>query len=214
MSKPRVMVADSSSLTVLGAQSVLSSAHEVVICTAADELTALLSPQAGQSPDVILIGDSFDPSRDPIGMVEHVRAIASAARIVVLGGRRDGLIIQDLFAVGMSGYLYLGDDLVECLPYAVEWVLRNRPYLSPTANAEYLIALQTGERPWKLDGEARSVLRLLAQGYTVGQIALQLNLAPRRVYWVRQKLRNRFGAATNEHLIQRAIEEGFGSFAV
>jgi hypothetical protein len=29
------------------------------------------------------------------------------------------------------------------------------------------------------------------------------------VYWVREKLRRRFGAKTNEHLIQRAAAEGF-----
>jgi hypothetical protein len=43
----------------------------------------------------------------------------------------------------------------------------------------------------------------------VGEIAFQIRRSPRRVYWVRQKLRNWLGAATNEHLIQRAVEEGF-----
>jgi hypothetical protein len=33
----------------------------------------------------------------------------------------------------------------------------------------------------------------------------------RRIYWVRQKLRKRFGANTNEHLISLAVAEGFAS---
>lgn len=91
----------------------------------------------------------------------------------------------------------------------METTLRNRPYLSPTANAEYLVAMQSLERDWRLDGEARAVLRLLAQGCHVGQIALALNIPPRRVYWVREKLRRRFGAVTNEHMMSRAAAEGF-----
>ena len=53
------------------------------------------------------------------------------------------------------------------------------------------------------------MLRLLAQGCTIGKIAVQLRVKPRRVYWVREELRYRFGATTNEHLITRAVEEGF-----
>jgi DNA-binding NarL/FixJ family response regulator len=121
----------------------------------------------------------------------------------------DGLLIRDLFALGARGYLYKGDELQESLVRAVETVMRNRPYLSPTANAEYLVAMQSPERDWQLDGEARAVLRLLSQGCHVGQIALALDIPQRRVYWVRQKLRQRFGAVTNEHMISRATAEGF-----
>jgi DNA-binding CsgD family transcriptional regulator len=42
-----------------------------------------------------------------------------------------------------------------------------------------------------------------------GQISEQLGIDKRRVYWIREKLRKRFGARTNEHLIQRAAAEGF-----
>jgi FixJ family two-component response regulator len=87
--------------------------------------------------------------------------------------------------------------------------MRDRPFLSPTANAEYLVAMQSPERDWQLDNEARSVLRMLAQGYHTGQIAYELEIPLRRVYWVREKLRCRFGALTNEHMISRAAAEGF-----
>jgi hypothetical protein len=53
------------------------------------------------------------------------------------------------------------------------------------------------------------VLRLLAQGCRPQEIALMRGVLVRRIYWVGNKLRNRFGAETNEHLIARAAEEGF-----
>jgi DNA-binding CsgD family transcriptional regulator len=60
-----------------------------------------------------------------------------------------------------------------------------------------------------LDQEARAILQLLVQGHHTGQIACQLKIPLRRVYWVREKLRQRFGALTNEHMISRAASEGF-----
>jgi DNA-binding CsgD family transcriptional regulator len=66
-------------------------------------------------------------------------------------------------------------------------------------------------RKWELDTEAYAVLRLLAQGNTVGSIAVHLKVSQRRVYWVREKLRRRFGAVTNEHLITRAAAEGLAN---
>jgi DNA-binding CsgD family transcriptional regulator len=53
---------------------------------------------------------------------------------------------------------------------------------------------------------------LLAGGCTAGQIAVRLKVKRRRVYWVTEKLRTRFGALTNEHLISRAVHEGFTGF--
>ena len=54
-------------------------------------------------------------------------------------------------------------------------------------------------------------MRLLAQGYTIGIIANQLSVSQRHIYWVCQKLRNRFGATTNEQMISCAIAEGYVS---
>jgi DNA-binding CsgD family transcriptional regulator len=53
------------------------------------------------------------------------------------------------------------------------------------------------------------VLQLLAHGEHVGQISKRLGIDKRRVYWVREKLRRRFGATTNENLIFQAASQGF-----
>jgi DNA-binding NarL/FixJ family response regulator len=211
MATTHILIADSSSLTVVGAETLLLQRTEtrVSIASCADELVQMAHDF---QPDIILAGDQLAPSIDSLALVDQLTRGAPCACILLIGNLTDGLLIRDLFAVGVHGYLYEGDDLRASLLTAIDTVLRNRPYLSATANAEYLIAMQSSERDWKLDAEARSVLRLLARGCTVGSIAAQLRVNPRRVYWVREKLRRRFGAMTNEHLISRAAAEGFGGF--
>jgi DNA-binding CsgD family transcriptional regulator len=77
-----------------------------------------------------------------------------------------------------------------------------------------LVAMQSALRNWKLDSEARTVLRLMARGLHVNDIADQIAVSVRRIYWVRQKLRKRFGANTNEHLVSMAMSEGFVTYCV
>ena len=64
-------------------------------------------------------------------------------------------------------------------------------------------------RPGLADAEAHEVLRLLAQGCRPQEIALMRGVPVRRIYWVGNRLRSRFGAETDEHLIDRVAEERF-----
>lgn len=182
---------------------------QVNIASCASELVRMATELR---PDIVIAEDQLDPTIDALELVDQLTRSAPSTSIILFGNLTDGMLIRDLLSSGVRGYLYEGDDLRIHIFTALDTVLRKRLYLSPTANAEYLVAMQSEERDWKLDTEARSVLRLLARGCTVGSIAAQLHLNPRRVYWVREKLRRRFGATTNEHLISRAAAEGFRGF--
>lgn len=203
-----ILIADSSSLVVLGTEVVLLRRTGTTL-TKAENGGDLITKAAATRPDIVLLGDGFDPLIDTLALVEKLQRAVPQARLIVMGLMSDGLLIRDLIASGAKGYLMTGDDMSVCLPTAVEMALHDRPYLSPTASAEYLTAMRSSLRDWQLDSEARTVLRLLARGLHVSQIAEQMDLPLRRVYWVRQKLRKRFGASTNEHLISMAIREGY-----
>ncbi|MBN8637908.1 MAG: response regulator transcription factor [Anaerolineae bacterium] len=206
-----ILIADSSSLTVLGAETLLKGrAH--TFTTTAENADDLCTRAERYQPALILLGDPFDPLVDLFTLVDRLRRYAPQTPIIVMGTTGAGLIIHDLFYLGIRGYLTKEDDLADCLLTAVDVVLRDRPYLSPTANSEYLLALQTKQEIWQLDEDERTVLRLLARGHTAREIAAQLQVSRRRVYWITEKLRYRFGAATNEHLINRANTEGFRGF--
>jgi DNA-binding NarL/FixJ family response regulator len=159
-------------------------------------------------PDVVILSEWIH-NIDILTVVETIKQTRPLVKVIVMGGLADGLLIRDLFASGVSGYLYKSDDLCELLATAVQMVMLDRPYLSPTANAEYLIAMQSPNANERLDPESRQVLQLLAHGEHAGEISERMGIDKRRVYWVREKLRRRFGAKTNEHLIQRAAAEGF-----
>jgi DNA-binding NarL/FixJ family response regulator len=208
-----ILIADGSSLTVVGAETVLSQRADFLL-TKAENADDLFAHASAHQPAVLLLGERFDPLFDTTTLIKSVTRVAPKIRIILIGTSTDGLVIRDMFMMGICGYLAAGDDLPGCLMTAVETVLRERPYLSPTANAEYLVTMQVNQRSWQLDPEARAVLMLLANGCTAQEIADRLNVKLRRVYWVTEKMRARFGVTTNEHLISRAMAEGFTHFPV
>lgn len=204
----QVLLADDSDLMLLGARAVLEADHRFTVAGTARALNDLLAMRVSARPDTIVVGDWL-AGVDALTIATRVRRQSWMPRLILIGTVMDGLLIRDLFKAGVDGYLYRADDLAEHLTLAIDTTLRNRPYLSPTANAEYLVAMQSPARDWQLDDECRDILRLLADGQHIGAIAYEKKLPLRRVYWVREKLRQRFGAQTNEHLIHRASAEGF-----
>ncbi|MBZ0275483.1 MAG: response regulator transcription factor [Anaerolineae bacterium] len=205
----RILLGDEADVVLIGVQTILNGSTDWDMIYTARSGGELIEIAREAQPDVIVFNERLDPLIDVLALVERLKHAAPQSRLVVLGGQVDGLLVRDLFACGVLGYLFLGDDLGDCLPPALGTVLNNRPYLSPTANAEYLVAMQSPLRNWQLDSEGRAVLRLLARGLHITQIAEQMDVPLRRIYWVRQKLRKRFGANTNEHLISMAVSEGF-----
>jgi DNA-binding NarL/FixJ family response regulator len=203
-----IIIADDADLTIRGVIAVLSADPRYRVIGQARCLSDLLVAIDTHPPDIIVLNE-WIYNADILTVVEQIRSRQMSARLIVMGGLANGLLIRDLFALGVQAYLYRSDDLCELLLQAVDMVARGRMYLSPTASAEYLVAMQSPLRDWKLDAEARKVLNLLAHGEHVSAISLHLGIDTRRVYWVREKLRRRFGARTNEHLIQRAAVEGF-----
>lgn len=204
----RIVVADEMDVVTQGLRVILTEQQRYAVIAECHTLPAVQAAVKAQPVDVIICGQTLDPELDPLRLVDVLRQMVYRTRLILIGATANGLLIGTLLDLGLHGYLYKADSLRECLPLAVETVTRNRTYLSPTADAEYLTALNR-ERATQLNPQERAVLQLLAQGHKVAEIARMLQLPPRRIYTIRDTLRNRFGATTNEHLMFRVAEEGF-----
>jgi two-component system response regulator NreC len=205
----RVIIADEMDLALEGMKAILYQQGDVEVTETYREFSALLDGLTVQRPAVILLGVRLESGLDVLALVETVRRTAPRSRIIVMSSLPDGRIVHELFVSGAAGYMYKSDPLSLYLVDAVRTVVRGKPYLSPTANAEYLLAMQAEHPRWLFDAEARDVLHLMANGYRAQEIAALRGMPIRRVYWVANKLRDRFGADTNAQLMVRAAEEGF-----
>src|SRR5690606_20174271 len=207
----RILSADRSDLLRLGARLTLEEHPDCQVLAEAGDFVTLVQHAQAHQPDVILIGEGLDAALTLKQQVAALQAAAPQARLLVLCSPVSGWLVQELLAQGVAGVVDKADDLYRQnqLLCAIFAVMRQRPYLSTTASTAYLIAMQSPQTREPLDAEAYQVLTGLAQGETIGEISERLNIHLRRIYWVREKLRRRFSARTNEHLVGRAVAEGF-----
>jgi DNA-binding NarL/FixJ family response regulator len=209
LKKWRVTAADEVDLVLAGIKAILAGWEGCEEVTLYSRLPDLLEGLKVASPDIIILGERLDPEYTTLKLVGTARAAAPHARLMLLGGLADSCAVQELFDRGLLAYLCRSDPLNESLIPALRAVMRGKPFFSPTVSAGFLSPAQVRPPHCPLDPEALLVLQLLAEGRTVSQIAAQLKVRLRHVYLVRNKLRRRFGAATNEVLLSHARAEGF-----
>jgi len=204
----RIVLADDVDLVLVGLQTVLQRSPDNEIVGTYHSREELLKGLTKAAADVVIVSDRIDPECGTLSLIAQVQAVAPKSKLVLLGGQMDGLIVQEMFARGIHAYLYRSDPLSQSLMLAIRAVCHGKPFLSETASAEHMLAVQAGRQRWKLDSEALTILRLLAEGNHTSAIARKMGLKIGRVYWVRHKLRQRFGVENNEAMIARATAEG------
>ena len=203
----RLALAADEDLTLLGAKVVLEREYRYRVVGTARKFSDLWRLVTEKKPDVVIINDWLG-GMHAAAISEKLKRHNRRLKVIVMSGVSDGLFIHDLFTAGINGYLHKSDALADCLASAVDTVMADFPYLSPFARNAYIIAMQAPDRNNRITAESLHVLNLLARGNPVGKIAFELDVPIRRVYWVRDKLRHRFDATTNEHLIYCAMAQG------
>ena len=203
----RVAIAVNDDLAALGARTLLKQEYRYQVAAQVHSITLLHRVLRETPPDVLVLSDWFG-GQHAIGLLKTLRRTYLRLKIVLISPVEDGFFIYDMLSYGINAYLCQGDGLGSALMDAIDTVMNNMPYLSPLARTNYVLAMQTARYRTPLTDECLHILKRLAHGVPIGEIAYELNVPVRRVYWVREKLRRRFNALTNEHLITCAITQG------
>jgi DNA-binding NarL/FixJ family response regulator len=179
-----------------------------VVSIVADE-PALMAAVRELKPDVIIL-DLGESWTNHLETRARLKKLTRMVRIVYITTAIDADIAADAARGGVSGYLQRTFDDVN-LVSAVREVLKGKRYISAsTLHAIEGLALETTESHLsrkRLTGRELEVLKLLAEGRTMKEIAYILTLTPRTVAFHKYKLMQRLCLQTNADLVQYAIQE-------
>jgi len=156
--------------------------------------------------DIVLLSDTIALPQRVIHIVRRLQRLDRNLRVVILSEMLNLYAVKHLPEMGVAGFLYRRDHLEAILVDALLRVDAGQFYVSPTAGA--LTYIRHTNDTLNLNETDRSVLWLMAQGQTPGEIALILDLTPRSVYRIRGKLRAELNARTNELIVDTARSLG------
>lgn len=205
----RVMIVDDHRIVREGLKQVLADYEGiVVVADAAHGGEALQVLRSGLSVDVVLL-DIALPGRDGLEVLAQLRAEFAALPVLMLSTYPDNQFAVRCIRVGAAGYLNKSadpDDIVA----ALRKVVSGGRYLTPSvadllANAVSEVSSQAPHE--SLSQRENQVFRLLAQGQSVGQIAVSLSLSSNTVSTYRARILEKTGVRNDVELALYAVRQ-------
>jgi DNA-binding NarL/FixJ family response regulator len=202
----RIIVVDDHTLFRVGLKQMLHSFAGIeVVREATNAAEALAAANAGGADLIIM--DLTMPGATGTSLIEQTRKAQPGLPILVLSMHDETGTVRRALQAGASGYITKGSS-PDTLFTAVTRVGNGERFIDP-AVAESLAfdtAAHGGEPHQGLSPREWEVLRLIAQGVMLSQIAEQLHLSPKTVTTHKTHLMEKLGIGNNADLIRYAIE--------
>ena len=202
-----VLIADDHAIVKEGLVSLLKG-HDFDVVGAVGDGEQLIAAARRLRPDVI-ITDLSMPGLSGIEVLALLKRERIPSKVVVLTMHNDGERASQALREGASAFL-LKESAGEELVTAIEHALQGRTYLTPSVTRAVMEVMVEGRRPGSpaLTPRQREVLRRVAQGQRMKEIAAALNLSTRTVESHKYELMNALGVHSTAQLVRYAIEHG------
>lgn len=206
MRRPKVLLADDHKIVVEGLRSLLEDRFDLV-GTVTDG-GQLIDAATALRPDVI-VTDLSMPVMGGLDALRRLKAEGVDARVIFLTMHADPRLATEAIRAGAAGFLLknaAGEELIT----AIEDVLRGRTYLTSLLTRDVLASLTTPATSDEisLTPRQRDVLRLVADGKRMKEIAAILGLSTRTVETHKYEMMQALGVGSTAELVKYAIKHG------
>jgi DNA-binding NarL/FixJ family response regulator len=205
MSAPRILLADDHVL-VLGAIAKLLAAEYDVVGQVHDG-RSLVAVAEQLRPDIIVL-DIAMPHLNGLEAGRQLKHQMPKVKLIYMTMNEDPDLAAEAFRMGASAYV-LKRSAVSELSTAIREVMLGRTYITPLV-AEGLVGSllhSDGHAPsGTLTPRQREVLQLLCEGYSMKQVASELDLTARTVAFHKYRMMEQLKVKSTAELIQYAVK--------
>ena len=204
--RTKVLLADDHAMVAEGLAALLKDRFDLV-GTVGDG-SALIDVARKLRPDVI-IADMTMPVLSGLEALRRLKAARSDAKVIFLTMHADAELATEAFRAGASGYVLkisAGEELIT----AIQEVVQGRMYLTPLITKGVLTTLTepTPKPAVKLSPRQLEVLRFIAEGRRMKEIAALLDLSTRTVETHKYEMMRSLGVESTAELVRYAIQIG------
>jgi DNA-binding NarL/FixJ family response regulator len=203
--RPKVLLADDHEMIAEGLGRLVADVGDLV-GHVVDGLQ-LVAEAKRLRPDVV-VSDVAMPGLSGIDAMRRLRAEGASPRFIFLTVHAEARLAAEAMRSGASGYLLkraAGDELLG----AIHAVMHGRTYVTPLITGDLLQQLTSpalgSER--ELTPRQRDVLRLIAQGKRMKEIAAELDLSVRTVEGHKAQIMQVLDVDSTADLIRFAIKQ-------
>jgi DNA-binding NarL/FixJ family response regulator len=144
---------------------------------------------------------------DGLSAAEQLKKVGPKARLVFLTANEDLETAAEAFKIGAAGYVLkaaAGRELIG----ALRDVARGGYYASPSLTegmvGSFVRSFKQMKSPHKLTARQREVLRLLAEGFSIKEVAASLDITPRTVAFHKYTMMDQLNIRSSAELMNFA----------
>lgn len=205
MSKPRVLLADDHEILLAGLVKLLEPRCEIVAQVGAAR--ELLEAAERLQPDVVVL----DVSLQDLNGLDAIRPLGQAApdaRVVILTMHESAALALEALRRGAAGYVVKRSAPAELFA-AIRTVRLGAAYVTRLLRDDVAELARSGAAPRPaLTERQRDVVRLLAEGRPMKQVAAILGLTQRTVAYHKYHLMREIGLRSTADLVRFAVQQG------
>lgn len=212
MPKIRILLTDDHTLFRQSLRNLLAAEPDIEIAGEAANAGEAVAKAAETRPDLVLM-DIGMPGLSSFEATRQIRRDRPEARVMFLTMYDDEDYLAECMEVGASGYV-LKDSPAEQLLSGIREVQRGGSYLSPRMLAHLVndFRMQVRNEPratrfGSLTKREREILKLLAEGGSVKEIACNLDLSVKTIEAHKFNLMRKLDLHNKAQLVQYAIQK-------
>lgn len=207
--KLRVFLADDHPVVRAGLKGLIDAQPDMAVVGEAFDGAAAVRSAADLHPDVVVMDVSM-PGMGGAEATQHIREGNPGVKVVGLTAHEDRGYLQQLLKAGASGYV-LKRAAAEDLVRAIRVVAAGETYIDPAVAAQLVPTAARPPAPAGADLSDREaeVLRLIAQGHPVKQIAARLDVGVRTVETYKARGMEKLGFKSRADIVRYAARQGW-----
>ena len=205
----KVAIADDHALFRAGVKTALSVRKDIEMIAEADNGMQLLNLLKHVEPDVVLL-DIQMPLMDGITTLPEIRRLYPDIKVIILSMHNDHSMISKLMEVGANSYLTKNSDS-ETIYQAIKTCHEQEFFFNDLTNKALLSGLRTKKAEpvqddIQLNDKELRILKLMCEEKTTKEIADIVDISPRTVEAIRDKLKTKTGAKSMAGLVMYAVK--------
>jgi len=206
----RVFLVDDHQLVRSGLKALIDAQEDMSVVGEADDGLSGLRGAAELLPDVVVMDLSM-PGLGGIDATQQLMELSPRSKVLALTAHDEREYIEMVMAAGASGYVLkrsAADDLVRAIRALAAGGVYLDPAMAATAvaplrrNADAAVAARLSERE-------SEVLRSIAEGHAVKDIAATLAISTRTLETYRARAMEKLGLKTRADIVRYALQRGW-----
>jgi two-component system invasion response regulator UvrY len=205
----RILIADDHAIVRRGLAEILLEAWPSAEIEQVEDADRLLQRALVGSWDIV-ISDLMMPGRSVLETLQQIRQYQPQLPVLILSIFPEEQYATRVFKAGASGYINKDAAPTE-LVKAIQRILQGRKYITPAVAEKLASDLSVDkERPAHelLSDREFHVMKLLAAGKSISEIAMQMSLSPTTISTYRSRIMEKMKMKANAELARYALENG------